>query len=85
MTVTDVEQARAALVAHGLTPSQRAILRLIGKGSKRDVVKFLRQLEYVRDPCNFSLQHLMCLSQRGVSGLTAPAASPYPARIAQTV
>src|SRR5262249_15535923 len=42
-------------------------------------------LEYVPDPCNFSLQHLMCLSQRGVSGLTVPAASPYQARSAQTV
>jgi nucleoside-diphosphate-sugar epimerase len=40
--------------------------------------------EYVRDTCNFSLQCLMCLSQRGVSVLTVPA-SPYRAGIAQTI
>jgi hypothetical protein len=45
MTVTDVEQARDALLAQGVHPSQRAILSYIGKGSKRDVARFLRVLD----------------------------------------
>jgi hypothetical protein len=50
MTLEEVEQARAALVERGLKPSQRAVLAELGRGSKRDVAKFLRQLEAPPEP-----------------------------------
>jgi len=50
MTVEEVASARDALVAQGLQPSQRAILAHLGRGSKRDVAKYLHQLEGTTPP-----------------------------------
>ena len=44
MTLEDVTQAKQALEAEGVYPSQAAILARLGHGSTRDVGRFMRQL-----------------------------------------
>jgi hypothetical protein len=67
MTLADVEQARAALVARGQQPSQRAVLAELGRGSKRDVAKYLRQLSETPLP-----------DDAGGGGEPEPEAAPEP-------
>jgi hypothetical protein len=71
MTLEDVVLARAALVARGLKPSQRAILVELGRGSKRDVARYLHQLEESATPEN----SMQCSNGEKMH---TPAAEPEP-------